>query len=285
VAPAAPFWRARGNDWPGLLPATTLYEAREKREVTFAALAAEWLARQTFTEKTRTKAEWMLNELTLPHIGQRPINELTAPEILAVLHRVEARGRLETCHRIKWRIGQVIRYAIATGRAERDPTGDLRGAITPVRSVNRAAITAPRRFGELLLAIDGYAGQGGTWAALRLAPLVFVRPGELRAAEWQEFALDGDSPEWRIPAERMKMREEYIVPLSRQFVDALRQLQALTVRCALLFPSLRTSARPISENTLNAALRRLGFAKEEMTAHGFRAPPTTTRNAWPSGGT
>jgi integrase len=262
----------------GQNPSSVRAEAREKREVTFAALAAEWLARQTFTEKTRTKAEWMLNELTLPHIGQRPINELTAPEILAVLRRVEARGRLETCHRIKWRIGQVIRYAIATGRAERDPTGDLRGAINPVRSVNRAAITAPRRFGELLLAIDGYAGQGGTWAALRLAPLVFVRPGELRAAEWQEFTLEGEAPEWRIPAERMKMREEHIVPLSRQSVDVLRQLQAFTGRGALLFPSMRTSTRPISENTLNAALRRLGFAKDEMTAHGFRATASTLLN-------
>jgi len=269
---------ARKQIEAGQNPASQRAEARERREVTFEALAREWLARQAFTDKTRAKAEWMLGELAIPHIGQRPINELKAPEILAVLRRIEARGRLDTCHRTKWRIGQVIRYAIATGRAERDPTADLRGALNPVRSVNRAAITAPRRFGELLLAIDGYGGRGGTWAALRLAALVFVRPGELRAAGWQEFALDGEAPEWRIPAERMKMREEHIVPLSRQSVEVLRELQSFTGRSALLFPSLRASTQPISENTLNAALRRLGFAKDEMTAHGFRATASTLLN-------
>ena len=269
---------ARKQIEAGLNPSTLRTEARDRREVTFEVLAREWLGRQTFTDKTRSKAEWMLNELVMPHLGDRPINELTAPEVLSVLRRIEARGRLETCHRTKWRIGQVIRYAIATGRAQRDPTADLRGALNPVRSVNRAAITAPRRFGELLLAIDGYMGQGTTWGALKLAPLVFVRPGELRAAEWSEFALEGEAPEWRIPAERMKMREEHIVPLSRQAVDILGELQAFSGRGTYLFPSLRTSTQPISENTLNAALRRLGFAKDEMTAHGFRATASTLLN-------
>lgn len=262
----------------GLNPSSLRAEARERREITFEAIAKEWLARQTFTDKTRSKAEWMIHDLVVPHIGSRPIDELTAPEILAVLRRIESRGRLETCHRTKWRIGQVIRYAVATGRALRDPTGDLRGALNPPKTVNRSAITAPRRFGELLLAIDDYRGQGPTWAALRLAPLVFVRPGELRGAEWKEFLLDGESPEWRIPAERMKMKEEHLVPLSRQAVAVLRELQAFTGRGTLLFPSLRTSQRPLSDNTLNAALRRLGFSKDEMTTHGFRATASTMLN-------
>jgi len=210
--------------------------------------------------------------------GSRPINELTAPEILAVLRRIETRGRLDTCHRTKWRIGQVIRYAVATGRALRDPTGDLRGALSSPKTVSRSAITTPRRFGELLLAIDEYRGQGSTWAALRLAPLVFVRPGELRAAEWEEFTPEGENPEWRIAAERMKMKEEHIVPLSRQAVGILRELQTFTGRGTFLFPSLRTSQRPISDNTLNAALRRLGFSKDEMTTHGFRATASTLLN-------
>src|SRR6185437_1286270 len=261
-----------------LNPSSIRAKARERREVTFEAIAKEWLARQAFTAKTRTKAEWMIHDLLVPYIGSRPINELTAPEILAVLRRIEARGRLETCHRAKWRIGQIIRYAVATGRALRDPTGDLRGALKPPKTVNRSAITAPRRFGDLLLAIDGYQGQGGTWAALRLAPLLFARPGELRAAEWQEFTLEGETPEWRIPAERMKMKEEHIVPLSRQAIGILKELQTFTGRGRFLFPSLRTSQRPISDNTLNAALRRLGFSKDEMSTHGFRATASTMLN-------
>ena len=269
---------ARKQIEAGLNPSSIRAEARERRNVTFEAIATEWLARQTFTEKTRAKAEWMIQDLVVPHIGSRPINELTAPEILAVLRRIESRGRLETCHRTKWRIGQIIRYAVATGRALRDPTGDLRGALTSPKTVNRSAITAPRRFGELLLAIDEYRGQGSTWAALRLAPLVFVRPGELRAAEWKEFTLEGQNPEWRIAAERMKMKEEHIVPLSRQAISILEELQTFTGRGTFLFPSLRTSQRPISDNTLNAALRRLGFSKDEMTTHGFRATASTMLN-------
>ena len=262
----------------GLNPSSIRADARERRNVTFEVIAKEWLARQPFTEKTRAKAEWMIDSLVVPHIGSRPINDLTAPEILAVLRRIETRGRLDTCHRTKWRIGQVIRYAVATGRALRDPTGDLRGALNSPKTVSRSAITAPRRFGELLLAIDEYRGQGNTWAALRLAPLVFVRPGELRAAEWKEFTLEGENPEWRIAAERMKMKEEHIVPLSRQAVGILKELQAFTGRGTFLFPSLRTSQRPISDNTLNAALRRLGFSKDEMTTHGFRATASTMLN-------
>jgi hypothetical protein len=186
---------ARTRREAGHNPSSVKAEARDRQGVTFEALAKEWLSRQTFTAKTRSKAEWMLNDLVMPHLGARPINELAAPEILAVLRRIESRGRLDTCHWTKWRIGQIVRYAVATGRAERDPTGDLKGALTAAKTANRAAITSPRRLGELLLAIDGYTGQGLTWAAMKLAPLVFVRPGELRAAHWSEFALDGDRPD------------------------------------------------------------------------------------------
>ena len=262
----------------GIDPALAKRTERDGRAITFASIAAEWMARQPFSAKTRAKADWMLDDLILPHLGTRSINALTAPEILAVLRRIESRGRHETAHRTKWRIGQIIRYAVATGRAERDPTADLRGALTAVTVTNRAAITAPLRVGQLLLAIEGYSGQPSTAAALKLAPLVFARPGELRAAEWSEFDLDAGFPEWRIPAERMKMKEQHIVPLARQAVALLRELQPFTGRGRYLFPSLRTTARPISENTLNAALRRLGYSKEEMTAHGFRSTASTLLN-------
>ena len=262
----------------GVDPASAKGEARAGQTITFELIAREWQARQPYSAKTLAKAEWMLDALIVPYIGDRPINALNAPEILAVLRRIQSRGKHETAHRIKWRIGQIIRYAVATGRAERDPTADLRGALTAVTVINRAAITAPQRFGQLLLAIDGYSGQPSTATALQLAPLVFARPGELRAAEWTEFDLDADQPEWRIPAERMKMREQHIVPLARQAVALLRELQPYTGRGRYLFPSLRTTARPISENTLNAALRRLGYSKEEMTAHGFRSTASTLLN-------
>lgn len=176
------------------------------------------------------------------------------------------------------RAGQIFRYAIATGRAERDSTGDLRGALTPLKVKSRAALTDPKRVGELLRAIDGYSGQLSTEYALKLAPLVFVRPGELRAARWDEFEIDGERPEWRIPGERMKMGELHIVPLAHQAITLLRQLKEQAGDGGYLFPSLRTAARPISENTLGAALRRLGFSKDDMTAHGFRAMASTLLN-------
>jgi hypothetical protein len=183
-----------------LNPSSLRAEARERRDVTFEAIAKEWLARQSFPDKTRTKAAWMIHDLVVPHIDARPINELTAPEILAVLRRIEARGRLETCHRTKWRIGQIIRYAVATGRAERDPTGDLRGALSSPKTVNRSAITAPRRFGELLLAIDEYRGQGraapgrrcGSRRWCSCAPVSCARPSG-RNSRWKVRAPSGAS--------------------------------------------------------------------------------------------
>jgi integrase len=196
--------------------------------------------------------------------------------MLAVLRRIEARGAHETAHRTKQRAGQVFRYAIATGRAKHDPTADLKGALSPVSVKSRAAITDPAKVGELLRAIDGYTGGLVARCALKLAPLVFVRPGELRQAEWPEFDLD--KAEWRIPAGKMKMREEHIVPLSPQAVAILRELHPLTSRGRFVFPGERSPTRPMSENTVNAALRRMGFDKDTMTGHGFRALASTRLN-------
>jgi integrase len=172
----------------------------------------------------------------------------------------------------------VFRYAVQTERAAHDVTADLRGALAPVVSEHHAAITEPVRIGELLRAIDGYTGHGATAYALKLAPLLFVRPGELRHAEWPEFDLDGPEPQWRIPAEKMKMGEQHLVPLSKQAVALLRELQPLTGRGPYLFPSIRSRTRPMSDNTVNAALRRLGYTSKEMTGHGFRSLASTCLN-------
>lgn len=264
-------------------PSVQRLASKTAQECTFETIAREWLAMQEkkLAPITYGKACWMLETFIFPHLGARAIKEVTAPDLLGALRRIEARGINETARRTKQRCGQVFRYAIATGRAERDPSADLRGALAPVVSQSHAAITEPARIGELLRAIDGYEGQPATAYALKLAPLVFVRPGELRAAEWPE--LDLDRAEWRISAERMKMREPHVVPLARQAIDLLRQLQPLTGSGRYVFPSLRTPLRPISENTVNAALRRLGYSTEEMTGHGFRALASTCLNeqGWP----
>jgi integrase len=243
---------------------------------TFETIAREWLAKQSFAPATLEKARWTFEDLLFPFIGSRPIAALTAPELLEVFRRIERRGKHETAHRTKQRVGQVVRYAIATGRAVRDPTGDLRGALAPIKVTNRAAITDPREVGQLLRAIDGYAGHPVVEAALKLAPLVFVRPGELRGAEWGE--IDVAKAEWRIAAHRMKMREQHFVPLSRQAVAVLRELEPITGRTRYAFPSPRSSERPLSENALTAALRRMGYTGEQMTWHGFRAMASTLLN-------
>lgn len=243
---------------------------------TFRAVATEWLAKQKFAAATIEKTKWTLEQLLFPELGERPIRRITAPDLLAALRKLEARGKIETAHRTKQRASQIFRYAIATGRAEHDPAADLRGALTPLEVEHRAAITDPKRVGELLRAIEEYAGQPSTHYALRLAPYVFLRPGELRAAAWSE--IDLEKAEWRIPGERMKMGETHIVPLSQQAVTILRDVQPLTGSGAFVFPSLRTASRPISEGTLNAAIRRIGFSKEEMTGHGFRTMASTLLN-------
>jgi integrase len=244
---------------------------------TFKAIAVEWLAKQPFASATREKADWIFERLLYPYLGNRPVRTLAPPDVLAVLRRIESRGKIETAHRAKQRISQVMRYAIATGRADRDPIPDLRGALPPLNTEHRPAVTEPKRVGELLRAIDGYIGQPTVCYALKLAPLTFTRPTELRAAEWSEFQLHGKNPEWRIPRSRMKMKDEHIVPLSTQTVAILKELRPISSG-RLLFPSLRTGARPISEATLGAALRRMGYASQEMTPHGFRSIASTLLN-------
>jgi integrase len=196
--------------------------------------------------------------------------------LLAVLRKVEARGRYETARRLRSTCGMVFRYAIATGRAERDPSVDLRGALIAPRVNHRATIVDPAGIGGLLRAIEDYDGLPLTKAALQLAPLVFVRPGELRKAEWAEFDLE--HAEWRIPAAKMKMRRLHRVPLSRQALAIIRDLQPFSRDGRWLFPSVRSISRPMSENTLNAALRRLGYSKKQMTAHGFKGMASTRLN-------
>lgn len=225
---------------------------------TFAAVGAEWLDKQrnVFATATLKTATWQLEELVNPWIGNRPVGEIEPPELLAVLRRIEGRGRHDTAHRVKQRCGQVFRYAIATGRAQRDPSADLRGALTPVNTRHRPAVTELDDVKTLLLSLDAFEGTFVVACALRLAPLVFVRPGELRQAEWGEIYLD--RAEWRLPAAKTKMREPHVVPLSIQAVVLLRELHPLTGAGRYLFPSIRTRQRPMSENTINVALRRLG---------------------------
>jgi integrase len=244
---------------------------------TFEAIGREWLAHRAKTTAaiTQQKATWLLEQI-FAEIGSRPIRKIAAPELLAALRKIEARGHHESAHRAKQKCGQVFRYAIATGRAERDISSDLRGALVPVVSKNHAALTDPAEIGALLRAIDRYEGQPVTAAALKLAPLVFVRPGELRAGRWAEFDLD--AAEWRIPGRRMKMADPHIIPLSRQAVGILRDLQGLTGRSEYVFPSVLTAVRPMSNNTVNTALRRLGYTKDQMTGHGFRAMASTLLN-------
>jgi integrase len=209
----------------------------------------------------------------IPLLGSRPINEIKAPELLSVLRRAESRGALELAHRLRAIAGQVFRYAVATGRAERDPSVDLRGAIPPPKVKHHAAITDPKEVALLLRALDGYQGGFVVKCALRLAPLLFVRPGELRHAEWAEINLD--EAVWNIPAHKMKMKQAHIVPLCNQVIEILKELQEYTGAGRYAFPSVRTHARPMSENTVNAALRHAGYDKDTMTGHGFRAMART----------
>ncbi len=224
---------------------------------------------------TVDKTEWLFN-LASPVLGSRPVKEITAPEILAVLRTVKSRGKLETAKRLRATIGQVFRYAVATGRAGSDPTGALAGALASPIIKHRAAIVEPKAFGALLRSMAAYEGSPETLAALELLALTFVRPGELRSAEWSEFDLEGAL--WSIPAEKMKMRRPHRVPLAPRAVTILRELHVINGKGRFLFPSLRSAARCMSENTINAALRRLGFAQDEMTAHGFRSAASSILN-------
>lgn len=245
---------------------------------TFDALADELLGKKRLeakAERTLSKLEWLLG-LARPAIGARPIAEITAAEILGVLRGVESRGRRETARRLRATIGEVFRYAVATGRAESDPTGALKGALAAPIVKHRAAIIEPKAFGGLLRAIADYDGAPETRIALVLLALTFVRPGEMRAAEWAEFDLDAAI--WAIPGEKMKMKRPHRVPLAPAALALLRELQPITGHGRYLFPSVRSADRCMSENTINAALRRLGYAQEDMTGHGFRSAASSMLN-------
>jgi len=286
----------------GAYPDVTLKRAREKRDAarrliadgvdpsvqrqaeraalahSFEGVAKEWLELQTksLAPETISILSARLDSGLYPYIGSRPIAAITAQEVLTALRRIEARGKHETAHRVRALAGRVLRYAVATGRAQRDVAADLKGALAPVKSKNFASVTDPVRVGELMRAIHSYSGYPVTALALKLAPLVFVRPGELRGAEWSEFDLE--NAEWRIPGERMKMGEPHLVPLSRQALAILQELQPLARGGRYLFPSLLTRDRPMSDNTINAALRRMGYTTEEQTGHGFRSMASTLLN-------
>lgn len=290
----------------GPYPAVTIADARKRREAAKAhlaagddpaemrkseRLAAQALAEQTFgliaeeymvrmetngaAERTLSKTRWLLDKLAAP-LRERPIREITAAEILDLLQKVEASGRVDTARRLRGVVGSVFRYAIVTLRADADPTVALHGALSKPRSTGRAAITDERKLGALLVSIDEYDGWPTITAALQLLMLTCVRPGEVRLATRSEFDLD--RAVWSIPAERMKMRRPHDVPLSRQAVGVLRSIWALSQGDGLVFPSIRSEHRPLSENALNSALRRMGYSKEEVTAHGFRVTASTILN-------
>lgn len=242
---------------------------------TFEGVAEEWLEKFSAKKAASTieKTRFILRRDIFPWLGALPIADIKPHDLLAVLQRIEGRGALETAHRAKQYAGQILRYAVGTKRAERDISQDLKGALPPPNVKHRAAITDPAKFGELIRAIDGFNGTFTVKCALKLAPLIFVRPGELRRTEWAW--VDMDASTICYPASVMKMREDHMVPLSSQALEVLREIQPLTGRGKYVFPSIRTSEQPMSEAAINAALRRMGFAQEEMTGHGFRAAART----------
>ena len=288
----------------GIYPTVTLAEARKRREKareqlsksidpsaakreekqfkadlaanTFELVARAWLKKTAITRKeiTQNRITTLLEHDIFPFIGSVPINTLGPRDVLnKALRKIEARGSVDTAHRAKQICGRVFRYGVAVGLAERDVTSDLRGALAEIPKSHFAAITEPKQAGELMRSIYGYTGHPTTVGAMKLAPLLFVRPGELRKAEWEEIDLDGE--EWRIPGEKMKMGVDHIVPLSTQALDILRSLYTVTGHGRYVFSSLRSDERPMSENTLNAALRGMGYSKDIHTAHGFRAMART----------
>ena len=287
----------------GVYPAISLKDARDRRDEakkqlangidpamvrksqkhqqsqpnTFEAVAREWhdKFKPGWSDTHASRLLRLLERDIFPWLGSMPVSDVSSPLLLQTIRRIETRS-LDTAHRAMQNCGQVFRYAIATGRQQNDPTHALKGAIPPIRDNHFASITHPEQIGPLLRAIEGYKGEFITQSALRLGPLVFVRPGELRHAEWSEINLE--IGEWRIPSEKMKMGQPHIVPLARQSIVLLTDLQPLTGTGQYLFPSVRSLDRPLSENTINAALRRLGYTKDEMTGHGFRSMASTLLN-------
>ncbi len=240
---------------------------------TFQVIAREWWQKQvpTWSEIHAENVIARLEKNIFPWLGKEPIAGITAPDLLVVIRRVEDRGAIETAHRTLSICGQIFRYAIATGRAERDVAADLRGAIQPVKKKHLAAVVEPKRVGELLKEIDAYQGTLSVQCALRIAPLVFVRPGELRAAKWAD--IDLDQAQWSFIV--TKTQTPHIVPLATQAIAILKEIQPLTGNREYVFPSARTPRRPMSNNAILAALRRMGIPKEEMSGHGFRAMART----------
>ncbi|MBL1320106.1 MAG: tyrosine-type recombinase/integrase [Methylophaga sp.] len=259
-------------------------ELRKAEKVTtgglnsFEAIAREWHVKfsANWGKEYSTKTITHLEKNIFPWLGSKNINDITPPELLAALRRIENRGALDTAHRVLQICGAIYRYAVTTGKADRNQAADLKGALPPAKTKHHSSITDPKEVGGLMRAIQDYSGSFITATALKLSPLLFVRPGELRQAEWKD--IDLEKAEWRIPAEKMKMRVLHIVPLSKQAVEIFKDIQPLTGRDKYVFPSNRTVTRPMSNNTINAALRRLGFTKEEMTAHGFRSMASTLLN-------
>ena len=287
----------------GVYPETSLKEARDKRDEarklingnldpvevkkaqklqlkaetdnTLRAVAAEW--------HEKLKSKWSANHAdrkwhylekdVFPTFGNTPINNISPRELLTLLEKIQARGAIDVAHRIKGLCGEVFRYGIYTDRCDRDPTQDIKGVLIPKRNKHMATITNPKKVGELLRAIDGYDGDITTKFALKLTPYVMLRPGELRSAEWSE--IDLAAKQWKIPAEKMKMSRPHIIPLAKQVIEILKKMQPITGNGKYVFPSVRSRSRPMSENTITAALRRMGFSKEEMTAHGFRGMAST----------
>ena len=262
----------------GVDPAAAKRLNAQKALVTFEAVAREWHENQkaTWTPGYAKDVLERVGNNVFPYLGSQPIDSITAPELLAVLRKIEARGAVEQAHRVLGICSLIFRYAIATGKAERDCAADLRGALKTRAITPRAAITEPQALGGLLRAIDDFPGTMIVRAGLQLLALTFLRPSEVRLGEWAE--VDFAEKLWRIPARRMKMRREHLVPLSTPALDILRSLHALTGEGRLMFPGLRSSERAISDATFIAALRRMGYAKDEMCAHGFRAIASTLLN-------
>ncbi|MDO8369517.1 MAG: integrase arm-type DNA-binding domain-containing protein [Candidatus Nitrotoga sp.] len=259
---------------PGIVKQAQKASKLELAENSFEVIAREWFVRHApnWKENHSSKIIARLEKDVFPWIGARPIAEIAAPALLATMRRIEARGALETAHRALACCGQVFRYAVSTGRAERDPTGDLRGSLPPVkRDKHFAAITEPQKVGELMRDIDGYQGSYIVKSAFKLSPLLFVRPGELRKMEWKDLNLD--AAEWCYFI--TKTETQHIVPLARQAVEVLREIQPLTGRGKYVFHGERDHDRPMSDNAIRSALRRMGWANDEMTPHGFRAMAST----------
>lgn len=250
----------------------------------FEAVAREWYGKHAaaWAPSHGEKVIRRLERDVFPWIGARPIAGIKPPDLLQILKRVEQRGAIETTHRVQQNCGQVFRYAVASGLVESDPSRDLRGALPPWRPEHYPTLTDPRKVGQLLRDIDAYQGGFVTRCAMKLAPLLFVRPGELRRAEWSEFNLEAN--EWRIPASKMKARALHIVPLAPQAMAILAELKPLTGEGKWVFPGVRTNGEPMSENTINAALRRMGYDRATLTAHGFRGMASTMLHefGWPS---